>query len=145
MWFGLALDPSDLELGEVMAEADRLVETFTALELEGDAFFTAVLLDDLGSDASALNSWSTNLGVVTIVHEENLAELDFFVRSDGKLIDTDGVTFLNAVLLTASFENCVGHGLVSAKIGRRKRASQNRSGLRGAGIHHRDPKRARFF
>ena len=64
-----------------------------------------MLLDDLGENAGAFNSRGTNLGGGTIVDEENLTELDFVISCHRELVDTDGVTFLHAVLFTAGFEN----------------------------------------
>jgi len=93
-----------------MTEADGLVKTLTAFEFEGNALFSTMLLDDLGGDAGAFDGRSTNGGVLTIVDEEDLGEFDFVVSLHGKLVDTNGVTFLHAVLFTAGFENCVGHG-----------------------------------
>ncbi len=105
----LTLDPGDLELGKVAAEADRLVVPLTTLEFEGDALFSAVLLDDLSGHACARDGWSTNLGGRTVVDEEDLTEFDFFVSSYRKFVDTDGVAFRDAILLTAGFKDCVGH------------------------------------
>ena len=105
----LAFDPDDLQLGEMMAESDRFVESLAALEFESNAFFAAVLFDDLSGDSGSVNSRSSHLGAGSVVHEEDFAELDLVTSGHGKFVDTDGVTFLHAVLLTAGFENCVGH------------------------------------
>lgn len=105
----LTVDRGDLELGEVVAEADCFVETFAALEFEGDAFFATMLFYDFGGDACAFDGRCTNSGVASVIYEEDFTKLDFLVCDDGKLVDTDGVTFLHAVLLTAGFKNCVGH------------------------------------
>lgn len=93
----------------MVAEADGLVVPLTALELECDTLFTAVLLDDLGGDAGAVNNRSAHFGVGSVIDEENFAELDFVVSGHRKLVDTDGVAFRDAILFTAGFENCVGH------------------------------------
>ena len=105
----LAFDPGDFQLGKVVAESDRFVESLATLEFESDAFFAAVLFDDLSGDSGSVNSRSSHLGVGTVVHEENFAELDLVTSGHGKFVDTDGVAFLHSVLLTAGFENCVGH------------------------------------
>ena len=105
----LTLDPGDLEFGKVVTETDGLVETLAALEFEGDAFLSAMLLNDFGENACAFNSGSSDLGAGTIVDEEDLTKLDFVVSCHWELVDTDGVSFLHAVLFTAGFENCVGH------------------------------------
>lgn len=99
----------------MMTETDGFVETLAAFEFEGNALLSAVLLDDLGGDAGTLDGGSTNGGVLAVVHEENLGKLDFVVSLHREFVDTDGVTFLDAVLLTAGFENCVGHGWSVAK------------------------------
>ena len=93
----------------MVAEADGFMEALTALELEGDAFFPAMLLDDLSGDSCTFYGGSTYGGVLTVIQEEDLAELDLFICLHREFIDTEGVAFLHAVLFTAGFENCVGH------------------------------------
>ena len=105
----LAFDRGDLQFGKMVAESDRFVESLATLEFESDAFFAAVLFDDLIGDSGSVYNRSSHLGAGSVVHEENFAELDLVTSSHGKFVDTDGVTFLHAVLLTAGFENCVGH------------------------------------
>ena len=105
----LAFDPGDFQLGKVVAESDRFVESLATLEFESDAFFAAVLFDDLRGHASSVNGRSSDPGVGTVVHEENFVELDLVTSGHGKFVDTDGVAFLHSVLLTAGFKNCVGH------------------------------------
>jgi hypothetical protein len=105
----LSGDPSDLELGKVAAEADRLVVTLTTLELESNAHFAAELLDDLSGHTCAGDGGSTNCGGGTVVDEENLTEFNFFVSSYRKFVDTNSVAFRDAILLTAGFKDCVGH------------------------------------
>lgn len=106
----LAFDPGDLELGEVVAEADCLVKSLAALEFEGHAFLAAMLFNDPGGDARTLDGGSPDLGLAAIMDEEDLAEPDFLISFHGKLVDTDGVACRDAVLLAAGFEDCVGHG-----------------------------------
>jgi len=51
----LACDRNDLKSSEVTTEADGLVETLTALELEGNALRSTVLSNYLGLDGSTSN------------------------------------------------------------------------------------------
>jgi hypothetical protein len=99
----------------MMTETNGFVETFATLEFEGNALLSAMLLDNLSGDAGSINGGSSNLGVFTIIHEKNFGELNLVVSTYRKLVDTDRITFLNAVLFTAGFENCVGHGCGLAK------------------------------
>ncbi len=106
----LSFDSGDLKFGEMMAETDGFVEALAAFEFEGNTLRSTVLFDDFGSHTGSFDSWSANFGVGAVVDEENFAKFDGIVRIDRKAINADGITFLDAVLFSASFENCVGHG-----------------------------------
>lgn len=110
-------------------EADCFVETFAALEFEGNALDAAVLFDDLGGDPCSFENGTSDLGVGTVIDKENVAKLDFIVSLDGKFVDTDGVSFLDAVLFSAGFEDCVCHD------GKRKRFKPPKR-MVGAEIQH---------
>ena len=99
----------------MMTKTNGFVETFATLELEGNALLSAVLLDNLGGDACSINDGSSNLGAFTIVHEKNFGEINLVVSTYWKLVDTDRITLLDAILFTAGLENCVGHGCSLAK------------------------------
>jgi tRNA threonylcarbamoyladenosine biosynthesis protein TsaE len=91
------------------AEALGLVETLAALELEGNALRSAELGDNLGGNAGASDRRSTNLDAATFTDKESF-EGDDGIQFGIELLDVDLVSLLNAVLLTACFDHCVGHG-----------------------------------
>jgi len=125
----------------VVTETDGFVETFTALELERDTLFSAVLLDDFSGNACTFDDRSAYFGGRAIVHEENLAEVDLIISRHRQLIDADCVAFLDAVLFSAGFEDCVGHGKCWLVVWCTMRTPRRA----GAGIHHSRRQWARFF
>lgn len=102
----------DLQLGHVTAETDGFVESFTALEFESNTFGTAELIDHLRRDAAACDEWGSDGHAVTFATKQNLAECDFGIDSCFEFLDVELVTCLDAVLFTACFDYCVGHGRV---------------------------------
>jgi len=133
----LACDRNDLKGGEVTTEADGLVETLAALELEGNAFRTTVLSNYLGLDGSTSDGRCANLYAVAFANEKDLVEGDFGIDCEVELLDIEFVAFLNAVLLTAGFDHCVGHGRMGNKV--------RPPGMGGRGDHHGTTGCARFF
>jgi diadenosine tetraphosphatase ApaH/serine/threonine PP2A family protein phosphatase len=113
---GLACDRSDLKAGKGTAETDGLVETFAALEFERDAFRTTDLADDFCGNGSTGNRRGTDFHAVAFANENDLIEGDFRIDFDIELLDVEGVALLDAVLLTAGFDHCVGHGRIGKRI-----------------------------
>lgn len=113
---------------------------FTAFEFESDAFWSAILIDNLCGDGGAVHEWGSDLGGGAVVHEENLDEADIFVDFDSEFLDVDFVAFLDAVLFTTGFDYCVGH--LGNWLGC---GAGSLVGLRGRGIHHSGPSGARNF
>jgi len=111
----LACDRNDLKGGEVTTETDGLVETLAALELEGNAFRPTVLSNHLGLNGSTSNGRCADLYAVAFANEKDLVEGDFGIDCEVELLDIEFVAFLNAVLLTAGFDHCVGHGRMGNK------------------------------
>ena len=90
------------------AEALGLVETLAALELEGNALGSAMLLDHLGGDTGAIDERGTQLDAAAFTDHEDVeseGRIDFGVE----LLDVDLVALLDAVLFTAGFDDCVRH------------------------------------
>ena len=104
-----ACNGGDFECGETAAIALGLVVALAPLELEGDALFAAVLIDDLCGDRSAINGGGANFERFTFADHEGI-EFHFGIDIGIKLLDVETSSFLNAVLLTAGFDHCVGHG-----------------------------------
>lgn len=92
------------------AETDFLVEAFAAFEFEGDAFFSAVLLNNFSCDACACYSWLTDGYGRTFTNEENVKS-SFAANFECKFFHIDFVALLNAVLFTACFDDCVAHDI----------------------------------
>ena len=84
--------------------------TLPALELEGDLFRRPELIHDSGGDRGTLDNRSPYRGSGPVIEEENLAELDLLVDFGVELLYLQLVSFLDAILLSAGFEYCVGHG-----------------------------------
>lgn len=83
--------------------------TFAALEFEGDAFRSAELVEDLGGHGCTINQGFADGGVGTIIDEKDLDEANFVIHLDVEFFDIELVALLHAVLLTAGFDDCVGH------------------------------------
>ena len=132
-WLKLCGDMDDLELGEVTTETDFLVETFAALELEGDAFFSAMLFNNFCGDTCACNSRLTDRYGRTFTDEENVKS-NFVANFECKFFHIDFVAFLNAVLFTACFDDCVAHGIKKVMLLRA-----------GRELHHKPASVASFF
>jgi len=100
----------DLQLGHMAAEAFGFVETFTAFEFESDTFGSAELVDHLGGDAAACDEWGADGHAVTFTTKKNFVECDLRIDSCLEFLDVELVTLFDAVLFTACFDYCVGHG-----------------------------------
>ena len=91
-------------------EAFGFVEALAALEFEGDTFGAAELADDLGDDGCAFDGRCADFDGVTLADQKHLAEGDFGIDCGVELFDVELVALLDAVLFTAGFDHCVGHG-----------------------------------
>src|SRR6478735_10317056 len=102
----LACDRGHLERGQGAAEADGLVETLAALEFEGNALGSAVLVDHLCGHGSTFHERSADFHGIPFADEQNV-KLDFGIDFGIELFDVELGAFLNAVLFTAGFDHCV--------------------------------------
>src|SRR4029077_6360872 len=84
------------------------VITFAASVFERDDLFVFALLDHFGSDLAAV----ADLAAVDM-HQD--FERRRFARLDVQKIDVDRVAFRDAILPSASLDDCVGHRLLSGE------------------------------
>lgn len=94
---------------------DSAVITFAALELEGYYLLILILIDDLGLDRGSGYVRCAKGDLVAIHDEEDIAESGLFAGFDSELLDTQDVSFGDAVLLAAGLDDCVGHGKIFGK------------------------------
>lgn len=119
---GRLSDGGDLQLGHVTAEALGLVEALAALELEGHALRAAELVYNLRSDRATFDEGRADRHGLAFAAEQNLAEGDFGIDFGIEFLDVEGVACLDAVLFTACFDYCVGHGRVGKSLSASGRA-----------------------
>ena len=79
----------------------------------------AALRDDLGLDLAAAHERRANLDAGPFAHHQNLIELDGIADGGFELLDTESLTLLGAVLLTASTENGIHDNVLLGEIGGR--------------------------
>jgi len=115
--FGAAGDAFNLHPREFATVTDSAVITFAALVFERDDLFVFALFDNFGRDLSAIADLAT-----VNVHQH--FERGRFARLNVQKIDVDCVAFRDAILPTASFDNCVGHKIFPGEKKPRK-ISQN--------------------
>ena len=88
--------------------SDRPVITFAASIFEGDDLFVLTLLDHFGGDFSAVADLSA-------VDMHQHFEGGGFTRFNVQKIDVDRVAFRDAILPSASLNDCVGHKVFSGE------------------------------
>jgi hypothetical protein len=100
----------DLQLGEVAPEAFGLVEALATLELEGDSLHVTELVNHFRGDLATFNEGCADRHAVAFTAKQNLAESYFGIDFGIEFLNVEGVALLDAVLFTACFDYCVGHG-----------------------------------
>jgi hypothetical protein len=90
--------------------ADGPMVAFAALELKGDDLVVLELLDDFGLHAGSREKRCAEVYLVTVDDQENVAESGFFAGFGIEFLDTQDISFGDAVLLAAGLDDCVGHG-----------------------------------
>ena len=118
---GTAGDAFDLHSGQFAAVTNRPVITFAASIFESDDLFVFALLDHFGGDFSAVADFSA-----VDVHQ-NL-ERRGFARLNVQKIDIDSVALRDAILPSASLDDCVGHKVFSGEKKPRKITQNTRLG-----------------
>jgi hypothetical protein len=96
-------DRFDFYASQFAAMPDRAVVAFPPFEFERDHLFVFPLLDDFSGHFRA-----TKRDVASIDMDQRFKCRDF-TRLDIEKIDIHRITFCDAVLTPASFENCVSH------------------------------------
>ena len=85
--------------------------TLAALEFESGDFLGAMLVDHGSRDAGTLDDRIADFGRGTVTNHEHFAERSLAADLDVNFFYVDFVALLDFILLSAGFENCVGHGL----------------------------------
>src|SRR5690349_17842401 len=99
----------DLHCREALAMTGLATRALALAELEDDKLRAAALLHDLAFDCSACNLRGAELRRVPADHQ-HVVELNFVAGVASQKLDLNGLAFGNSVLLSASADNCVGHG-----------------------------------
>lgn len=79
------------------------------LVLEHDDFIGLALVSDLRENSDALNHWLADGDFVVLGNQEDFVELHGASSFSDNLLDGDRLAWLNAVLLTACFYDCIIH------------------------------------
>src|SRR5688572_10523782 len=109
----LAQDPVDLDRSVLLAVTVLADVVLATTELEDDELVAEPVLDDLSRHLRAADDGLADLDVRSVSRgeEEDAVELDRRALVAGQLLDDDGLTGLNPVLLSTSFDDGV-HGLL---------------------------------
>src|SRR5205085_2894904 len=94
---------------------DRAVITFAPPIFERDDLFILALLDDFRRDLCARNQWVAMGNVFAVGEHQYFAEGRGFAGIGIQKIDIDRVAFRDAILPSASLDDCVGHKLFSGE------------------------------
>jgi hypothetical protein len=106
--FGTAGDAFDFHPGQFSAVTNGAVITFAASVFKRDDFFVFPLLNDFGRDLATI----ADLSAID-VHQH--FKRGGFARLNIQKIDIDRVAFRDAILPSASLDDCVGHKLFSGE------------------------------
>ena len=93
--------------------SNRAVITFAPSVLERDDLFVLTLLDNFGRDFRAGDQRIAVSDVLTVGEHQYFAESCGLSRVDIEKIDIDCVAFRDAILPSASLDDCVGHNVFS--------------------------------
>src|SRR3954468_7691043 len=107
--FAAQTDARDLDPGQLPPMAHGAVIAFPAAILEGDDFLVLALLDDFAGDSRAFDERAAVGGLVAVAVKKDIGEHAFLAGFLIEEIDIDDVTFRDAMLSAASFDNCVSH------------------------------------
>lgn len=102
-------DRNDLEAGKMAAMALGFVEPFPALELEGDNFLVAELLDDLGGHGRSVDERGTDADAVTAARSKHFVKSHGITDCNVEFLNIDLVANCDTILLSTGFDNCVCH------------------------------------
>jgi len=116
--FRAAGDAFDFHARQFAAMPDRAVITLAPLIFEGDDFFVFALLDHFGGD------FTFAMGDVFAIDVHQHLERRRLPGCEIEKIDIYRVAFRDAILPSASLDNCVSHNVFP---GRKSRANSHRS------------------
>src|SRR4051794_7337468 len=106
---GLAADRRHPDAGELLAVAGAALVAALGLELEHAQLGAAQVAEHLGLDGHAVEV-AAELGIAVAGDEQRL-EIDRGALVGGQALDEQGRALLDAVLLAAGLDDCVGHDL----------------------------------
>ena len=95
--------------------SNRAVVTFTASVFERDHLFVLTLLDNLRRHLRAGDQRIAMSDVLAVREHQHFAERRGFPRINIKKIDIYRVAFRDAILPSASLDDCVSHNLLSGE------------------------------
>src|SRR3954469_870604 len=129
-------DLGDLDPRQLPPVAGATVVAALGLELERAQLRPAQVLDDLGRDVRPAQRVALEHGVA-VAREQQRLELDGGADVFGQPLDEQGLALLDAVLLTAGLDDCVGHfwahSVTSDVFARERRRPPLRPRRRGRG------------
>jgi hypothetical protein len=98
----LGADAGNFELGEPLPMALATQVIFPPLELDDPNFLVSVVTNHLCGDLTAINVRLTHRDLVTVRHDKDLVEYDFFTGFSGNQLQLDHFTFCHSMLLAAT-------------------------------------------
>src|SRR3954452_13644249 len=104
-------DFRNLHASQFPTVADRAVIAFPAAIFESDDLLVLALLDDFTCDRRTLDERGAVGQVLAISEQQNIREDTFFTDFSIQEVHVDDVTFCDAMLSAAGFDNCECHGL----------------------------------
>src|SRR3954470_3314017 len=106
----LLTDARDPDPRQLLTVTGAAAVAALGLELEHAQLRAALVADDLGLDGGGPEALGVEDGVSVTGHQER-RQLDGRADVVGETLDQKGLTLLDAVLLAAGLDDCVGHGL----------------------------------
>jgi hypothetical protein len=91
--------------------AHTLHVVLTTTELDDADFIVTTLGDHFSHNGSASNDWSTDIHVVTVGNQQNAIKSYGFASGDFQFFDLQVFTWGDFVLLAASNDYCIRHGI----------------------------------
>src|SRR4051794_24044890 len=102
-------NPGDFDPGQLPPMADGAVITFAAAILERDDLLVFALLDDFTGDSRTFDERAPVGSLVAVAVKKHVRKHALFAGFLIEEIDIDYVSFRDAMLSAACFDNCVSH------------------------------------
>ncbi len=112
--FGSDLDAGNLHSGQLPAMPHRAMVTLPPAVFKGDDLLVFALLDDFAGDGCARDHGRAVGELIGIRMHDDFAENSFFAWIKIEKINIDNVTFGDAMLSAAGFDDCECHGVRKA-------------------------------